>query len=811
MNKQIQQLLKSLSTEQKAYLCSGLDFWHTKSIEGSEIPSLTFADGPHGLRKQELESGKNGQGDSRKATCFPPACTTACSFNTDLFNEIGQAIADECIDQDISVVLGPAANIKRSPLCGRNFEYISEDPFLTGEMASAMINGVQSKGVGTSLKHFAANNQERARLICDSIVDERALREIYLAGFEKAVMKAKPWTIMCSYNLINGVYSCENSYLLNDILREQWGFQGLVMTDWAAMNNRTDALSAGLELEMPGPAPENDQSIVDAVNDGKLSNEKLNTAVQRIIELVQKSAKRPRAIASPYERNRALARRAFLESAVLLKNEGLLPARKEQSIAIIGAFAKETRFQGSGSSRIHPTRVANAFDGFQISGGNYVYEEGYSLSGEDLTEEKVNAALTAAKNKDLVIVFAGLPDEYESEGFDRTHMDLPDSHNQLIEKLAEENENIAVVLYTGSPVTMPWIDKVKAVLLAYLPGQEGAEAIPQLIYGEAVPCGKLAETFPLDLSDTPCFHYFGTRKSTEYRESIFVGYRYYDAANKEVLFPFGHGLSYSQFSYQNMQLSSEQISGGDSLKVSLEVVNTGNYDASEIVQIYVAAPKTNAFRAPKELRAFAKVFVPAGKKKKVGFVLENRAFSFYNVNLPGWQVISGKHKIFAGASSRDIRLEIDVKIRAAGPKAAIPDYSGDAPSYYNLPKDGSAIPREEFIKVYGRIPALYEQPGKGTYSLNSTLTEITGSYIGRMINKKIRKEQSKKYKINPREDQVRMMEATQDDTPLRSYVSFADGKITREFFNALLTMMNGNVFKGAIRAIREWKAISRRK
>lgn len=811
MEKEIDNLLNKLTIEQKASLCSGLDFWRTKPVDSAGIPSIMMTDGPHGLRKQESEIGKKGLGESRKATCFPPACTSSSSFDVDLIARIGEAIGEEARDQDVSVVLGPAANIKRSPLCGRNFEYISEDPFLAGEMAAALIRGIQSKNVGTSLKHFAANNQEEGRLICDAIIDERALREIYLAGFEAAVKKSSPWTLMCSYNMINGVYSCENKRLLTDILRDEWGFNGLVMTDWAAMNERVKALAAGLELEMPGPAGENDKLIIDAVKSGALSEEVLNTAARRIIEMVQKAGSRTRPEVSPYEKSREVAKVAFLESAVLLKNQGLLPLAKASKIAVIGAFARQTRFQGSGSSFINTENVANAYDGFVSASADFEYAEGYSLEGGEPDTGKIAAAAELAKCKDAVVIFAGLPDEYESEGFDRTHMDLPDSHNRLIDAVSAVNPNVTVVLYTGSPVEMPWIDKVRAVLLAYLPGQEGAGVIPDLLYGNTVPSGKLAETFPVRLEDTPCYGYYGEKRNAEYRESIYVGYRYYDAAKAKVLFPFGHGLSYTQFEYGKPTLSETEISEDVTLTVTLDVKNTGGYDGKEVVELYVTAPKSAIFRPEQELKAFAKVFIGKGETRKVTLTLNRRSFAFYNVNASDWQVESGEYQIRIGSSSRDIRQTVTVKVNAKPGAPAIPDYREAAPVYYFPGSESINISRHEFEAVYGSALRLHETPRKGNHTLNSTPSDLMDSFVGRRFNAFVRKEMQKQYKIEPRKDQIRMMAAMMNDYPIRGLISSSGGLVSRELMEGMLIMINGKPIRGARKMIRANRALKKNK
>lgn len=804
---------RKLTLEQKASLCSGLDFWHTKEIKDAGISEVTVADGPHGLRKQEGEHAGRGLGNSHKATCFPPACTTSSSFDRELLQEIGRAIAFESRDQGVDVVLGPAVNIKRSPLCGRNFEYISEDPYVAGELAAALIQGIQEKGVGMSIKHFAANNQETARFINDSIIDERAFREIYLAGFERAIKKAKPWTVMCSYNKINGTYSCENRRLLTEILREEWGFDGVVMTDWAAMNDRPKAISAGLDLEMPGPAAENDERIVQAVKSKALKIQDLDTSVERLARLADKARAIPKGQVSPYESSRDIARRAAMESFVLLKNEQILPLNKTQSISIIGEFAMKTRYQGSGSSRINPTRITDAFDGFEKVGGSCIYAAGYHLEEESDDASLLDEALSAATKSDVVVAFVGLPESYESEAFDRTDIMLPESHNRLIDKLSAVNPNLVVVIYAGAPVAMPWIDKVKAVLMAYLPGQEGAEAIPSLLFGHSVPCGKLAETFPSKLSDTPCYNYFGKRLFSEYRESVYVGYRYYDTSGTNVLFPFGHGLSYTQFDYESMSLSKSTLSHSDHLNVSVKVKNVGLFDAKEIVQLYISAPGSSVFRPIHELKGFDKKLIAKGETQEFEFEVLYQDFAFYNVLTKSWSVEEGVYRIQIGASSRDIRLSSDIKVFSSDNNLKIPDYKDRAPDYYALTANGLDIDMSAFESLFDHPLNLTDHPVKGSHTINSTLTDISDTFVGRVLSFFVRRIHNKQYKLDPREDQIRMMEAMVRDMPLRSFVSFSHNKISKAFFEGLITMMNGKPIKGlkeSVRALSENKKRNRK-
>ena len=544
--KDIRALVARMTLEEKAGLCSGADFWHTKAVERLGIPATMVSDGPHGLRKQDEESDHLGVNDSIEAVCFPAGCATAASFDKALIRRMGEAIGESCQHERLSVVLGPAVNIKRSPLCGRNFEYLSEDPCLAGEMAAAFINGVQSKGVGTSIKHFAANNQEHRRMSSSSEADERTLREIYFPAFETAVKKAKPWTVMCSYNRINGVYTSENRWLLTEVLRDEWGFDGYVMSDWGATADRVAGIRAGLDLEMPASGGINDRKIVAAVRAGALDESEVDLACERILNIVFRYTENARPD-TPWDKEaqHALAAQIASECMVLLKNEGgILPLNKADRIAFIGEFAEKPRFQGGGSSHIHCFRTTSALEAAE--GLDVVYARGYDVAGDSASEAQIAEAVAAAKAARVAVVFAGLPDAYESEGYDRTHMRLPESQVNVIEAVAAANPNTVVVLHNGSPVEMPWLGKVKAVLEAYLGGQAVGLATVRVLFGDANPSGHLAETFPIRLQDNPSYlYYLGEGNVTEYREGVFVGYRYYDAKEMDVLFPFGYGLSYT--------------------------------------------------------------------------------------------------------------------------------------------------------------------------------------------------------------------------------------------------------------------------
>lgn len=789
-------IINKMTLEEKASLCSGLDFWHTKPISRLNIPGIAMSDGPHGLRRQISEKGRQGAGESAEATCFPAACTTACSFDRALMYEMGKALGEECLDQKVGVLLGPGVNIKRSPLCGRNFEYFSEDPYAAGEMAAALISGIQSKNVGASLKHYAGNSQEKARMVSDSIIDERTLREIYLAGFEKAVKLSGPWTLMSSYNSVNGTYASENRCLLTNILRTEWGFDGVVMSDWGAVNVREAGLAAGLELEMPPAGKINDKRIVDAVNNGSLPEDVLDTAVMRLLKLVDRTKDNERPNEMNYNEHHEMSRKLALESAVLLKNNGLLPAKETQKFAVIGAFAREPRYQGSGSSRINPKHLTCAFDVFSEKKIDFAYAGGYNLRSSGMDAALLGEAVETARGKDIVFVFAGLPDEYESEGFDRTHLELPESHNRLISGIAAVNPNVAVVLYGGAPVVMPWIDEVKSVLMCYLPGESAGEAAFDLLFGKAVPCGKLAETFPAFLSDNPSYPYYGGSKTVEYRESIFVGYRYYDAANKNVLFPFGFGLSYSTFLYKKITVSKQVIYDSEIVLVTVEVENTGTYDASEIVQIYVQPPESRIYKAKKELKGFAKIALKQGETGTVSVELDKRSFSYYNTSIHDWHVESGLYTILGNASSRDNRLSTAVEVKSTNADAAVPDYRQRGSAYYALESNNPVIPQLQFEYIYGAKMPEVHPARKGQYHMNSTLSECRKSVIGRLFTGEIHRRYEAALADDPRPDQKRMMKAMFEDMPLRALVNFSGGEIGFRALDGLLLMMNGHLFRG---------------
>ena len=661
----IKELVSKMTLEEKAAMCSGADFWHTEAVERLGIPASMVSDGPHGLRKQDDKADHLGVNESIKAVCFPAGCGTAASFNRELLKEMGEALGNECQAEGVSVILGPAVNIKRSPLCGRNFEYYSEDPCLATEIAGALIHGVQSKNVGTSIKHFLANNQETRRLSSDSRVDERTLHEIYLAAFEGAVTREKPWTVMCSYNRINGTYAAENHKYLTEVLRDQWKFDGYVMSDWGAVNNRVADLKAGLDLEMPASGGTNDELIVRAVQSGALEESVVDTAVERILNIVFRYEEhRDKTAVFDRDKDHELARKVAQETIVLLKNEGVLPLEEKKQIAFIGKYVKKPRYQGGGSSHINSHKVTAAWDVIKDM-PNVSYAQGFVDDKDQTDEALLEEAVQTAAKADVAVIFAGLPDSFESEGYDRTHMRMPDCQNELIAKVAAVQPNTVVVLHNGSPVEMPWADQVKGIVEAYLGGQAVGGAVCDILFGKVNPSGRLPETFPKKLEDNPSYlSYIGEGDMVEYREGIFVGYRYYDKKKMDVLFPFGYGLSYTTFDYSNLRVDKKKFKDTDTVTVTVDITNTGKMAGKEVVQLYVADKESTVIRPEKELRDFAKVELMPGETKTVSFTLGKRAFAYYNTTIHDWHVETGEFAIQIGRSSRDIVLQETVTVES---------------------------------------------------------------------------------------------------------------------------------------------------
>lgn len=661
----LKKIISQMTLEEKVGLCSGFDFWRLKSIERLGIPTVMLSDGPHGLRKQSDDAEYTDINNSIEAICFPSGVTTACSFDRDLLYRLGDILGEECQSENVAVLLGPAINIKRSPLGGRNFEYFSEDPYLTGELALMYIKGVQSHQVGTSLKHFACNNQESRRMTASSEVDERTLREIYLAGFEKAVKEAKPWTVMAAYNRVNGVFASESPYLLTDILRKEWGFTGYVVSDWGAVNDRIAGLKAGLDLEMPGSRGTNDKKIKRAIENHTLDEEILDQSVERILTKIFEYVDNKKEVVFNKESHHQVARQLANESAVLLKNDGALPlSSTDCKIAFIGDFAKHPRIQGGGSSHIKAFKVSSALDAVSVV-CPVQFAQGFVTHIDETEPDLLNEAIELAKSSDVAVIFAGLPDAFESEAYDRQHMKLPNCQNELIEKVCAVQPNTIVVLHNGSPVEMPWVNKVNAILEMYLGGEAVGEATIDLLFGNVNPSGKLAETFPIRLEDNPSYlSYQVVDDKIYYDEKLFVGYRYYDTKEIPVLFPFGHGCSYTTFEYSHLVVNETSIRDDESLTLSFEVTNTGDVFGKEVVQLYVQDLTHSVIRPIKELKNFEKISLEPNETKIVTFTLSKRDFAYYETRISDWYVSTGNYRLLVGASSRDIRLQKTIFIES---------------------------------------------------------------------------------------------------------------------------------------------------
>ena len=787
-----QKLVAQMTLEEKTSLCSGKNFWYLKGIKRLGLPEIMVTDGPHGLRKQESGAENLGLNASVPSTCFPTAAASACSFDRALLQEIGKAIAEECREENVAVLLGPGVNIKRSPLCGRNFEYFSEDPLLSGEIAAAFIDGVQSQEVGVSLKHFAANNQETRRMTVESVLDERTFREIYLKGFEIAIKKSHPWTVMCSYNRLFGEFASQSKYLLSDILRKEWGFENLVVSDWGAVVDRVKAVQAGLDVEMPHQDDAHDRELIQAVKSGVLPIENLDQAATNVVALILKSQRR-QAFQYSQEAHHALARSAAAQSAVLLKNEGgLLPAKPGTSSAAIGAFAKNARYQGAGSSKILPYRLDNALDELKALGVDAEYAAGYPLDSDETDEVLLQEARRVAAGKEIVYVFAGLPDRYESEGFDRDNMRLPQNHIRLIEAVSEVNKNVAVILMGGAPMELPWAEKVPAILLVYLGGQAAGGACADVLLGRVNPSGKLAETWPFRLEDNPSYGSFpGSSMTVEYREGVFVGYRYYDSATKAVRYPFGFGLSYTKFEYSGLKLSQKKLGENEVLEISCTVKNAGKVSGKEVVQLYIAAPQSGVFKAAQELKGFDKIALEPGAAKKVVFTLPVKELAFYNVQIPGWQVESGRYEVRIGASSRDIRLTDTFEITARQIQP-VPEMRKSTPAYFDLSK-GIHIPDKEFEALLGRPLPPREREKRAPHTVSSTFTDIQNKWLGRQLLKIVHKQLDAMSKDN--EDLKVMGQRMIMDMPLRLMAQMGGNMTTTQLYG-LVDLLNGRLFSG---------------
>ncbi len=781
------EIVNQMTLGQKADFVSGFDYWHTEHSDELGLPEIMLTDGPNGLRKKDPDNKTVGLGGSFPATAFPTAATAACSWDTELIEKEGKALGEECLKEKVSVLLGPGVNIKRSPTCGRNFEYFSEDPYLSGKCAAAWINGLQSKNVGASLKHFAANSQEAYRMVVSEVVDERAMRELYLTAFEIAVKEAQPWTIMNSYPRVNGVYASQSEQLQQKIARGEWGFEGLFVTDWGSSVDRIPGLKAGTDLEMPSSGTLNRDKIIAAVNNGELDMETLDERVDKVVDLILKS--KP-ALEDTHtfdiEKHHKTARKIAEASMQLLKNEdNILPLKKDAKIAVIGEMAVKPRYQGAGSSVVNPIKpVENSLDNLKKLDVDVTYSKGYVCGKDEIDATLFVEAVKAAKEADIAIVFAGLTEEFEGEGYDRLSIEMPNCHNVLISEIAKANPNTVVVLAGGSVVRMPWINEVKALLNSGLGGQAGGEAVANILTGKVNPSGKTAETYPLAYSDNPTYgNYPGGPVTSEHRESVYIGYRYYDKAKKDVLFPFGFGLSYTTFEYSALKLSKKKIKDTEKLTVSFKIKNTGDVAGAEVAQLYVTDTESTIFRPEKELREFAKVYLEPGEEKEVKMTLSKRAFAFFNVNSHDWCVESGKFDILVGASSRDIRLKAAVTVESQE-TAQIPDYRETAPAYYN---DVTAITRDDFEAVYGELPA--QTRGKDEkIDIYSCLDDAKNTKWGSIICKSINKIMVG-FGSSENGD-GKMLAAMATQIPIRNFVSMSMGVFTPEMAQGLINVLN---------------------
>lgn len=772
---EIEKILNQMTLDDKIALCSGANFWQTKKYEKYGIPSLFMCDGPHGLRKQEDVADMLGVNKSRPATCFPAEVTSAGSWDPELLTEIGAAIGEEAKEQGVGLVLGPGANLKRNPLCGRNFEYFSEDPYLAGKLAAGFIRGAEAQGVGTSLKHFAANSQELSRFTSDSVMDGRTLRELYLTAFEIAVKEGKPSTVMCAYPKLNGTHCSDHKELLTDILRTEWGFDGMVVTDWGAMNDRIEGFRAGCDLNMPGGSDYMEKEVLQTVKDGTLPESCVNDSARRVLKLVFRAAETlSKKAACDYEAHHALAKRAAAEGAVLLKNEdGILPLQPGEKIAVIGAMAKELRYQGAGSSHINPTKLPQPLE--LLPGA--VYAPGCDEKGST-TDALLQEVQNAARKAETVVVFAGLPAQCESEGFDRDSLKMPEGHRKMIEVAAQANPNIVVVLLCGSVVECPWTDKVKAILYMGLPGQTGGEAIADLLYGRANPGGKLAESWPYRYEDVPSSDIYGKTMDALYQEGVYMGYRYYDKAGVPVRWPFGFGLSYTEFSYSDLTVESDTV--------SVTVRNSGKRTGAEVVQLYLAAPQDGLHRPVRELKGFQKVYLQPGESETVQFTLTRRYFAVWQ---EGWKVPTGTYTVCVGG--------LTAEIKKSGYDLPIPAWQKD--SWYER-CTGKPDPADwEKMLGHSYTPPVLK---KGSFTMDNTVMEMKDySLVMKIMFKAVESTVAKGFggKKDYENPDFRMMMNASAGAPLRSMQ--ISGGMKGGVLPGMLEMANGHFFRGI------WKMI----
>ncbi|WP_334075065.1 MULTISPECIES: beta-glucosidase family protein [Paenibacillus] len=790
-------LIEQMTLEEKASLMSGKDFWQSQDIPRLGINSMFLADGPHGIRKQAAAADHLGLNPSIPATCFPTAAAVANSWNVELGKKIGDYLGKEAVAQKVNVLLGPGVNMKRDPLCGRNFEYFSEDPYHAGKMAAAYIQGIQAHGISACVKHFAVNNQEERRMSIDTIVDERTLREIYLTAFEIAVKEGGTQTVMSSYNMLNGEYTNEHLHLMREILREEWNFDGVVVTDWGGSNDRVAGLLAGNELEMPTTGGETNEEIIQAIKSGKIKEEVLDECVDRLLDLIFKTEEvykgaGPRGI--DVDRHHRAAQEAAEESIVLLKNEdGLLPLNPGVKAAIIGEFAQEARYQGAGSSIVNPTRLDRTLDCLQECGiVSLGYEPGFERYGKK-NRKKLERACALAEKAEVVLLYLGLDEATEAEGLDRQNMKIPDNQIELLHALHQVNPNIVVVLSCGAAVEMPWIGKVKGLVHAYLSGQAGAKAILRVLTGEVNPSGKLAETYPLRYEDTPACHQFpGREVSVEYREGLYIGYRYYDTANVEVLFPFGYGLSYTTYEYSDLRVDRDGV--------TFNITNTGNRAGMEVAQLYAGCSGGKVFRPRKELKGFIKVFLNAGETRTVKIPFDDKTFRYFNINTNRWEVEEADYQIMVGASSADIRLAASLFVEGTG--APVPYDKNELPSYYTGRAD--KVGKQEFETLLGRKVPVSTWDRKKPLGYNDTIAQCqyAKGWAARLAYRLMIFAYGFLRKIGKRSTANIIMMSVYH-MPFRGVARMTGGVVNLPMLDGILMMVNGRFFKGLRHFLKE--------
>ena len=780
----IKSIIDKLTIEQKAALLQGWSTWTTLELLDKGIPAMFMSDGPVGLRKQAGAGDHLGLNASVPATCFPTAATMANSWDTSLGEELGRTLGAEAAANDVHVVLGPGLNIKRSPLCGRNFEYFSEDPYLSGKMAASYINGIQEKGVAACPKHFAVNSQELRRMSMDSVVDERTMREIYLTGFEIAVKEGRAKALMSSYNMVNGTYANENTHLLTDILRGEWGFDGYVVTDWGGDNNHTDGVKAGNNLVMPAPGPDCAIGLLEDLRAGKIDENTIDKRVEELLRVVFDThdavAKQPKSF--DVEAHHAVARRCAEGSIVLLDNDGILPLNEGASVAIIGDFAKTPRYQGAGSSQVNATKIDNLYDSLEKYLNITGYAQGFDRKNPDPVDKLISEAVEVAKKAETVLLCVGLDEILESEGMDRLHMELSKSQQKLINEVCAVNKNAILVLSGGAPFVMPDRSLYRAAIHGYLGGQAGAGAMADAIIGKVNPSGKLNESWPHRLEDNPSYPYFPSKEKTaEYREGLYVGYRYYDTAGKSVRYPFGHGISYTDFDYSDIK--------ADINSVSFTLSNVGKFDGAEVAQVYISCKNGNVYRPKKELKGFTKVFLKAGESKTVTVELDDKAFRYYDTTKNCWEIEDADYEIIVGSSVSDERLTETIHVSGVSVAKA------DLPSYYAASIEN--VSDKEFEALLGRpIP---DGSWSGLLTENDAICQLyyAKSGLARLVYKILTNLKNKSEAKGKPDLNILFIY----NMPFRAIGKMAGGMVSRKMVDDILFIVNGHFWRGLGRVI----------